>query len=240
MCEPLTIAALAASAAATGAGVVKQKKAADRSDKRKAALITAESERQRKLGEESKSKALESLGSFERGSLDEAEKQNIERNLTNVAVLKEEGAPTASFQAGTTPKIIKDAFARSQGEADASSSKFAQALAKVAGSGQALQGANIKAAGNQSLINILGNAQKRSAGLLPSEVATADTLKNSPIGDLLSGLGQAGLTAAIGGGFEGGSATDKILGSTGKKLLKTGKSAATPSGLDISKIINLA
>jgi len=204
MCTGAEAALLAASVASTAAGTAAKVSADKKADKAAARRIDAETERQRRLREEASGKALDTLNQFAPKNFDEKKTNLQDENLETVADLIDSKPVATSFTEKSAPTVVGKEFARQSAQASKEAGDFAKALANFSSGSQALGFGNLRRMTNQQLIDIIGRNQAISAGLLPGEVANAQRLAESPLGDALLKLGKTGLSTAISGGMSGG------------------------------------
>jgi len=203
------IAGLVLSAGTTGLGLAQRKAASRRAAEKQAQQLQLEQQRQAAIAQQSKEKAAGSLAQFTPEAFKESEDEIVGRDLQTIGNLIADQAPAASFTESSAPEVIKAQFAKKGKEASGDVSKFAEALSRFGAQGQALNLANIRGSSNAQRIRGLTTDALVSAGLLGSELQTAGRGAASPIGAALTGVGQAGLSAALGGqfgSFRGGSA----------------------------------
>lgn len=215
MCEPMSIAALAALAVGTGL----QMKANNerKSDMRK--LNRRETERQEKYYGESKQYLDENQGLYDRDKADANMAAAAAGRQAEYAAA-DRAAPRANEQLpGSTGgnSVVADAFTRALAGANQQAGAQGAARANLASFSDFIQDAALKSGRNSNQIGMLGSFTQGSSNVLPLELQHAATKsrKSATYGNLLTALGSAMLGGAGGAaGAAGAGATTVGAGTT--------------------------
>jgi hypothetical protein len=184
-------------------GTAAQAAAARRAEQKQAMAMHQERMRQKAIQEEQRQKALESLGEFETGKQKKIQDEIVGRNLKQVSELISKSPSAQSFRAGSAPEVIGRQFKSEQAKGEEQAGAFAEALARFGAQGQALQRGLLTSNANAQAVDRLGRDALTSSGLLGIEMENARRMADSPFGNALVGIGQAGLAYGIGGGAYG-------------------------------------
>lgn len=209
MCEPTTIAAIAALAVGTGLQMKAQSERKE--DMRK--LNRAETERQEKYYGESKQYLDENQGLYDRGKAD-ADMAAAAAGRQAEYAAADRAAPRANEQLpGSTGgnSVVADAFTRALAGANQQAGEQGAARANLASFSDFIQDTALQAGRNSSNIGMLGSFTQGSSNVLPLELQHAATKerKKATYGNLLTALGSAmlggaGAGATIGAGAGAG------------------------------------
>ena len=190
---------LIASALATGAGQIMQSRAVDDARDRQAALNAQTEAANDRLARESASRAADSQELYDPGNIDiaadneaaaaQARYQAATQNLSNM--------PMPGVGALDTPETIGDIFAQEKAGAYSRGIDRADAASKLTGMGQAFVNAGVGSSKNANDIRMLSGFQQGNAEALNRDLSEVEPGNGLLFGQLLSGVGQAGLTAGL-------------------------------------------
>lgn len=225
MCNPVSIAALAATAIGTG---LQYKAQRDRdADMRR--LNRSETERQDKFYAESKKYLDENQATYDR--------KNVDANMAAAAADRQSqyaaadrNAPRANTQlpgsATSGNSVVAEAFKQALGAAVADAAARGAARADLASFGDFMQDAAIETGRNSGRIGMMGSFSQGSANVLPLELNRAATRHRgaATVGNLLT---------ALGGAMAGSGATsfNQLLGREAAKVNTTNTTPSTNRGL---------
>lgn len=216
MCTGLEY-ALIASLAGTVAGTGMQMYQQDRARDKAADLQAMYDEKNSRLTKEAMGIQEDAMKAFNRDQLDKdaaQQKEEISTKMIDDFVTPFDGDTTVA-----TPQIIKDESRRASGKARDEAARFADGLAGLRGLDQSLFMGNIGLNRSGQDINALNSMISGNNRTLGGQLGMIDA--SSPMGDMLVGLGQAGLSAAGSGMFSGAGAA--AAGGAPTMAAKTGK-----------------
>lgn len=197
MCDPLTVAAIAL----TAGGTVMQSKARSDAQDRIQSIQSDTRQRNNKILDNAQEVQGDALSNFERSTFDDDSGQQSESIENRLLSSLSEGF--AGIGNSRTPDIVRREDAKQSGQAREFSENFARSLAKLRGTEQNIfnQRQNLGRLGERT--NLAQSLVRGNTSAMNTDASNVSA--SSPLGDLLVGVGQAGLAAGGTGGASGAS-----------------------------------
>lgn len=196
MCTGIEIAAIA-SAVATVGGTVMQNQAMNSAQKAQANATMAELARQKKLREEAEgifAQSQKRAGAGETAVDENIARQKREAQYTSVVSKPEDTGYAPSIQ-GSAPQVIQGEYNRAGTAATNAGIREGKARAVLDSFGDAQSLQNIFQGRQGMKLKNVGSFSQWSQDALDPELRAAAAKASSPFGDLLVGLGNAGMSA---------------------------------------------
>lgn len=217
MCNPLTI----GSAALSLGGTFMQMQAQRRAQQGINNAIRNNDNANDSLRQKSQAAISTSADKFSRDKFDQnqtVETGKVQKSLMDALT---PGALPGEYYGGKQSENTRAYAEQKDAKANDFSKQMAEALANLRGFGQ---GQSVNTRGIQRAGEVVGMNQNKEAGnnaILPIEIDAAKRKGQSPLGDLFTGLGGAGLSAGLSAGGGGG-----VFNSQGgfSRLIGTGNS----------------
>jgi hypothetical protein len=190
------------SAAATAGGAVAKSQAAKKAQMEASRAKAAEALRQRQIQEEARRRGLESLKEFEPEEFKNKEEAIAGRQLDQVAQLISENALPKTFTSSSAPDVINRASDKAKARGQASADLFGKNLADFGAQTGALSLANLKASQGAQDVSRFGRDAEISAALTANQLQGLQGAGGSLLGEVLGGVGQAGLSASLSGALQ--------------------------------------
>lgn len=183
------------------------------------AAINANGEANDRLRHESQGKVLDSANTFSRENFDRTQQDETAKIKDKLTMALGGGTLPGEYN-GLQSENTRAYTEKKNTQTNDFSKQMADALANLRGFGQ---GQVVNTAGVQRAGEVVGMNQNKEAGnnaVLPLQIEAAKRKGQSPLGDIFTGLGTAGLTAGLAGAGSGSG----ILGSQGSvsRLVGTG------------------
>lgn len=208
MCEPATIASVAAMAA----GTFLQSRAQDDAIKSRASAINSEIARQEAFERDARALHAQNVADFspEQGVASEVEDRGAEIGEKLVAAQGDlSKAPAGSLFLRSAPRVVGDHEASKLDEGREFTNQQGLALGKLNSLADLIFDNNLRATERNGEIDGLNSSARGSLGVLGSEINAANSKASSGLGDVLVGVGSTALGA--GGNLFGGGAQGSAL-----------------------------
>ncbi len=199
MCDPITI----ASVALTAASVAANSMAASQAGHARTAALQAERSRQNQLNQEASGINDTAQGRF-KGFQDQQDAQ--QQNLASYYTGQDIGAPPPESALPTSSSnIVVDEQAKQDAKAKAFTDRTGTALAGLRAFGEALGADSRGTARDAGALGQVNNFKAGSSAVVPYELDAASQKGNGMkmVGDILGGLGKVGMSAGLSGGSFG-------------------------------------
>lgn len=195
MCDPLTI----ASAAATVIGTGMQMKAQSNARKETERVMSRNAEKQDALRKDSQTKLMDVAKNYDRENYDAEQAEATQVMADKFAAGTGEGVlPGGEYSVPQTTSSNTTRYAdKKKGENDAYLQEYQKGLAKLRGFTQnaAAQRRDVGRTGEQMQLN--SEFMRGNEAILPMQIQAAQSKANSPLGDILTAAGGAGLTYGL-------------------------------------------
>lgn len=205
MCDPLTI----ASAAATVGGTFMQMNAQAKAEKAINNAVRNNGEMNDRLREQSRMALKDSTQQFSRENFDRTQEEETGKVRDKLMAALTPGQLPGEYYGGRQSENTRQYAEKKSVETNDFSKQMADSLAKLRGFGQ---GQIVNTQGVQRAGEVVGMNQNKEAGnnaVLPIQIEAAKRKGYSPLGNLFTAAGSAGLSAGLAGGA-GAAATPKV------------------------------
>lgn len=195
MCDPITIASIAATAVGTGLQMKAQR---DAQQDMKATLRRNE-EKNRQLEDKNAAALVDARKNYDRGAFDEAAAAEAAALTQKFQDIQSDGAIPGEFGYGKreTPQIVKDFELKKRGDAKAFSNDYAQKLANMAGFGEAMFDNSIMNSRAGEVMDMNRSFMRGNNMVADQQIAAIQANAGSPLGDLLSAAGSVGMAYGL-------------------------------------------
>lgn len=193
MCDPLSI----GSAIATGLGTVMQMSAQNRAQNNIRNVIQQNADKQTQLQQQSSARAQDAAQNFTRAKFDQGQQEATAADAAKYKAAQSQGALPGEYYGDSVGDNVKAYQELKSKDASAYTDRYADALAKLTGFTGGIMKPNnaIRDAGEQVQLN--SNYMAGNNAILPVQLEAAKQSGQSPFGDILTGLGSAGLSAGL-------------------------------------------
>lgn len=198
MCDPLTIAGIAASVIGTG---LQMKSQADARDEQRR-IIRQNDERQSQLSEKNAAALAQAREGYKRegeGGFDEQMQGDIAGLAQKYQSVQSTGAIPGEFNYGSsgTPDVVKDYEVKQRGKAKDFSNAYAEALARMSGFGETMFDKGIGTQRAGEVFDMNRSFMHGNNAMTERQLSAAAANAGSPLGDLLATGGQLGMAYGL-------------------------------------------
>lgn len=204
MCDPFTIASIAATVAGTGL----QMKSQSDARKEQQSILRRNAESNRQLQDKNSAALVDARDKYGREGFDEAMQSEMDMLTQKFQDVQSDGAIPGEFGFGkrATPQIVKDFETQRRGDAKAFSNNYAQKLAGMAGFGETMFDNSISNARAGEVMDMNRSFMRGNNSVAEQQIAAAQANAGSPLGDLLSMAGGVGLSYGLSAPAKAGNA----------------------------------